>query len=98
MKGEIIRIGKKEIEGFVIPIGKVNLVFARNNRGLVGCGAFDVLALEKFGYAAAKVRPNGESVSNLDDLMTGEISAVNPSAEKLGIKGGMSGKDALNLL
>ena len=98
MKGEIIRIDKKEIEGFVIPIGKVNLVFARNNRGLVGCGAFDVMALEKFGYAAAKVRPKGESVSDLDDLMTGEIAALNPSAEKLGIKEGMSGKEALNLL
>ena len=61
MKGEIIRIGKKEIEGFVIPIGKVNLVFARTDKGLVGCGAFDVMALEKFGYAAAKVKPKGEA-------------------------------------
>jgi uncharacterized protein YunC (DUF1805 family) len=98
MKSEIIRIGKKEIEGFVIPIGKVNLVFARTDKGLVGCGAFDVMALEKFGYAAAKVRPKGESVGDLDDLMNGEIAAVNPSAEKLGIKEGMSGKDAIALI
>lgn len=98
MKSEIIRTGKKEIEGFVIPIGKVNLVFARTEKGLVGCGAFDVTALEKFGYAAAKVRPKGESVKDLDDLMSGEIAAANLSAEKLGIKEGMTGKDAINLL
>lgn len=98
MKGEVIRIGKKEIEGFVIPIGKVNLVFARTEKGLVGCGAFDIMALEKFGYAAAKVRPKGESVSNLDDLMAGEITAANQSAEKLGIKEGITGKEALELL
>jgi len=98
MNSEVIRINNKEIEGFVIPIGKVNLVFARSEKGLVGCGAFDVMALEKFGYAAAKVRPKGESVSSLDDLMNGEIAAANPSAEKVGIKEGMTGKEALNLL
>lgn len=98
MKGEIIRTGKKEIEGFVIPIGTVNLVFARTDKGLIGCGAFDVMALEKFGYAAAKVKSKGESVRDLDDLMSGEIAAVNPSAEKLGIKEGMAGKDALSLI
>ena len=98
MKGDVIRVGKKVIEGFVIPIGKVNLVFARTEKGLVGCGAFDVMALEKFGYAAAKVKPKGDSVADLDDLMAGEITAVNPSGEKLGIKTGMSGKDALELL
>jgi uncharacterized protein YunC (DUF1805 family) len=98
MKGEIIRLGKKEIEGFVIPIGTVNLVFARTEKGLVGCGAFDVMALEKFGYAAAKIKPKGESVRDLEDLMIGEITAANSSAEKLGIKEGMTGKDALALL
>jgi len=98
MESEIIRIGKKEIEGFVIPIGTVKLVFARTEKGLVGCGAFDVMALDKFGYAAAKVKPRGESVRDLDDLMSGEIAAANSSAEKLGIKEGMTGKDALVLL
>lgn len=98
MKGEFIRIGRRKIEGFVIPIGDVNLVFARTEKGLVGCGAFDVTALEKFGYAAAKVKPKGDSVRDLDDLMAGEIAAANPSAEKLGITVGMTGKEASEML
>ena len=51
-----VPVNGKEAEGFVIPIGKVNLVFVKNDTGMIGCGAFDVMALEKFGYAAAKVR------------------------------------------
>ncbi|MBP2133535.1 uncharacterized protein YunC (DUF1805 family) [Methanomicrobium sp. W14] len=87
-------INEKEAEGFVIPIGKVSLVFMKTEKGMIGCGAFDVGALEKFGYPAAKVKPAGNSVKDINDLLSGEIAAANSSAEKLGIKKGMSGKEA----
>lgn len=98
MKETKVQLGKKTGDGFVIPLGDVNLVFVRTDRGMIGCGAFDVIALEKFGYPAAKVRPKRDSVRDINDLMEGEIAAVNPSGEKLGIRAGMSGKEALNLL
>ena len=98
MKEIKVQLEKKTGDGFVIPLGDVNLVFVRTDKGMVGCGAFDVTALEKFGYPAAKVKPKGSSVRNIDDLMEGEIAAVNPSGGKLGIRAGMSGRDALNLL
>ncbi|MDD3978024.1 YunC family protein [Methanomicrobium antiquum] len=98
MNGIKIKAGKKEAEGFVIPIGNVNLVFAKNENGLIGCGAFDVIALEKFGYPAAKIKPKGNSVADIDDLLNGTVAVMNISAEKKGIKEGMSGKEAAELM
>ena len=98
MRETKVSLEKKTGDGFVIPLGNVNLVFVRTDKGMIGCGAFDVIALEKFGYPAAKVKPKGDSVRDIDDLMEGEIAVVNPSGEKLGIRAGMSGKDALNLM
>ncbi|MBN2734418.1 MAG: YunC family protein [Methanomicrobiaceae archaeon] len=88
----------KEAEGFVIPLGDVNLVFVKSKNGMIGCGAFDVMALEKFGYPAAKVKPKENSVKDIDDLLNGEIVAVNPSGEKAGVKTGMSGKEAAEII
>jgi uncharacterized protein YunC (DUF1805 family) len=86
-------------EGFVIPLGPANLVFAKTATGLVGCGAFDVKALEKFNYPAAKVRPaHGPSISGIDDLLAGVIAEANRSAIERGITTGMSGKEALERL
>lgn len=96
MTAEHVTINGKKIEGHVIPIGSVNLVFAKAENGLVGCGAIDVIALEKFQISAAKVRPiSSPSVRTLDELLTGEIVAVNQFAQTKGITIGMSGKDAL---
>jgi len=96
MAAESFTLGGKTYEGHVIPIGPVNLVFARAENGLVGCGAIDVIALEKFQIAAAKVRPvSTPSVSTIDELLTGEIVAVNQFAQNTGITIGMSGRDAL---
>jgi uncharacterized protein YunC (DUF1805 family) len=67
--------------------------------GMVGCGAFDVAALNNFGYPAAKVRPaQGGSIASIDDLLRGIVKEVNPAAEKLGLKVGISGREALELL
>ena len=65
-------------------------------KGLVGCGAIDALALDKFHLPAAKVRPvSSPSVSTIDELISGEIVAVNQAGTALGITIGMNGKDAL---
>ncbi|WP_245619084.1 hypothetical protein [Methanogenium cariaci] len=57
MTDEKITVGGKEFVCSVIPAGPVNIVFAANEGGLVGCGAIDVTALSGFGYAAARIRP-----------------------------------------
>lgn len=99
MEKETFSLDGKEVTGYTIPIGPVNLVFAETARGLVGCGAVDVLALEKFSIPAAKVRPqNADSIRNIDDLLSGSVAVVNICARDLGIKTGMTGKQALQIL
>lgn len=85
--------------GIVIPAGPVNLVAVIADQGMVGCGAFDIDALQNFGYPAAKVRPaNGPSIQTIDDLLAGTIRNVNPAAAALGVREGQTGREALDLL
>ena len=94
-----VKLSKKEADGYIIPLGKLNLVNAVTDVGMVGCGAFDVAALNNFGYPAAKVRPaQGNSIATIEDLLQGIVREVNPAAEKLGLKVGISGRDALELM
>ena len=94
-----VQLAKKQADGYVIPLGQVNLVNVVTDVGMVGCGAFDVAALNNFGYPAAKVKPSkGSSIATIDDLLEGIVKEVNTAAEKLGLKVGMAGREALDLL
>ena len=96
---EKLTLKNSDATGYVIPAGPVHLVMVIARHGMVGCGAFDVAALNNFGYPAARVKPSrGSSIASLDDLLAGEIRESNPAALKLGLKEGMSGKEALDLL
>jgi uncharacterized protein YunC (DUF1805 family) len=86
-------------KGYVIPLGPANIVFVVGTKGLVGCGAFDVSALDRFGYPAARVKPPGRSsIEGIGDLLAGEVKEVNGSAAGLGVEVGMRGDEALALL
>lgn len=94
-----VDLAKKQADGYVIALGPVNLVAVVTDVGMVGCGAFDVAALNNFGYPAARVRPSqGSSIASIEDLLKGIIKEANPAAEKLGLKIGQSGREALDLL
>ena len=98
MDHETVELAGKQAHGYVIPLGPVNLVLVVTDKGMVGCGAFDVMALSSFGYPAARVRPSkGSSISSIEDLLNGIVKEANPAAEKLGVKIGMSGREALDL-
>ncbi|GAB6265006.1 YunC family protein [Methanothrix soehngenii] len=94
-----VQLPGKQADGYVIPLGPVNLVNVVTDVGMVGCGAFDVAALNNFGYPAAKVRPSqGSSIATIEDLLQGIVKEVNPNAETLGLKVGLTGREALELL
>lgn len=97
MVHEKVQLTDKRADGYVIPLGPVNLVNVVTGIGMVACGAFDVAALDNFGYPAARVRPTrGESIATIDDLLVGVVKDANTAAIKLGIKIGMSGREALD--
>ena len=96
---EKVRLTNKEADGYVIPLGPVSLVNVVTDIGMVGCGAFDVEALNKFGYPAARVRATrGESITTIDDLLVGAVKDANAAALQLGIKPDMSCREALDLM
>jgi uncharacterized protein YunC (DUF1805 family) len=94
-----VEVGGKSARGFVYPIGPVNLVAVVTDIGMVGCGAFDVAALEKFGYPAARVRPSkGPSITGIPDLLDGIVKDANGPAQSRGVRAGMTGSEALGKL
>lgn len=94
-----VRLPKKKAEGFVIELGPFNLVAIKTDVGLVGCGAFDIAAMDSFSYPAARVRPAiGPGIVDTDDILKGIVKEANRSAMGRGITAGMTGKEALELL
>jgi uncharacterized protein YunC (DUF1805 family) len=94
-----VHLTRKVAEGYIIPLGPANLVAIITDVGMIGCGAFDVAALDSFSYPAAKVRPSiGPSIVDTDDLLKGIVKEANRSAMGRGIKNGMTGRAALELL
>ncbi len=79
------------IEGFCLPIPPSNLIFITTPGGFIGCGFFDMRTFAKLGISAVRIT----GVSTLEELLAGNITEVTESAEKLGIRIGMTGSDAL---
>lgn len=88
----------KPVHVAVLPIGPVNLVYAQTPNGILACGALDPAALERFGIAAARVKPAGASVANYQDLLAGSVREANAPAQARGIRIGMTGEEALKRL
>lgn len=94
-----IPLKNRSAEGYVIPLGTVNLVFIKTEEGMIGCGAFDITALEQFGVPAAKMKPvAGPSITSIDEILEAVVREVNEPAAERGITIGMTGKEALELL
>ncbi len=99
MVHEKIQLSDKQADGYVIPLGPLNLVTIITDIGMAGCGAFDITALEKFDYPAVRIKAAGKNlITTTEDLLTGEVKEANDQAVKLGITVGMSGKEALDLM
>lgn len=97
MEQVTVRLTNKDAKGIVIPLGPANLVAVITDIGMVGCGAFDVAALDSFSFPAAKVRPSlGPSIVDVNDILTGIVKEANRSAMGRGIKTGMTGREALD--
>jgi uncharacterized protein YunC (DUF1805 family) len=99
MHHEKVQLMNKQADAYIIPLGPVNVVSVVTDRGMVGCGAFDVAALDRFDYPAARVRSaHGGSIATIEDILSGVVNDVNAAAIKCSVVVGMSGREALDLL
>jgi len=69
------------------------------NKGMVGCGAFDVKLMEEHEQVIAIARGSIERpLITCDDLLNAKIVGMTKLARNLGVKEGMTGRDAVELL
>ena len=69
------------------------------NKGIVGCGAYDVACLETFGQRVAIARGTPEHpLVHPEDLFGARIVALTSPARDAGIREGMTGIEALRVL
>ncbi|HEV3144766.1 MAG TPA: DUF1805 domain-containing protein [Gemmataceae bacterium] len=67
--------------------------------GIVGCGIYDVKTAAEFGQAVAICRGTpAKPLVEPEDLFSSKIVEATPQAQALGIRLGMTGKQAVELL
>ncbi len=80
--------------GVLVRLGNADMIIIVAAKGFVGCGYFSVETAEKVGDALAVVR----GVSSFEEVLKAKVSEVSSKAKKLGVRAGMSGMQALELL
>ncbi|MCF2948633.1 YunC family protein [Paraglaciecola aquimarina] len=73
---------------------KLPLLTIQGEKGILACGYVNVTTCDKTDEACAIV----SGVNNHDEMLAKPVVAVSKQAEKLGVKLGMSGKEALSIL
>jgi uncharacterized protein YunC (DUF1805 family) len=67
--------------------------------GLVGCGIYDLKTAAEFGQAVAIARGTPQQpLVEPEDLLDAKIAAATPQARALGVRVGMTGREAVEAL
>ncbi len=67
--------------------------------GIVGCGIYDLETAGEFGQAIAIAKGTPENpLVEPEDLLEAKIVNATPRAKELGVKVGMAGKEAVEIL
>lgn len=88
---EKIGIENREFDGYKIQFAKSALLLIRAEKGVLGCGYFNIAAADKLNEAVAVVT----GVGSFDDMLAAEVRQVSAAAAALGIAAGMTGREAL---
>jgi len=89
---EIKRIGCGT--GVRVELRNASLLLIKGEKGFIMCGYLDIEAAEKLGDCACVV----SGVSTFDDVLEAEIKKATSKARGLGVRVGMSGREALDIL
>lgn len=89
-----MNIEEKEFTAFSIPTTTTAVLIISAKNGFVGCGYINIDVANKVNDVCAIVT----GVKTPDDMLDAKVVAVSNKAEKLGVKTGMTGKEALLLM
>ena len=89
----------KDSQGLEVSWQGGQFVMIIADRGLVSCGVIDKEVMEKFGFAVAIARGTPEKpLVTTDDLLAANIADVTQKAAAYGVKVGMKGQEALEII
>ena len=88
---DTVQLDGHTLDAVTFPTQNTKILVIRAARGLLGCGYISAETAAKVGDALAIV----SGVSNYEDMLQASVKAVSPAAEALGVRPGMTGRDAL---
>lgn len=91
---ELIYLNDEPFYGSSIRLGNERLLVIRGANGALGCGYLNIATAEKFGYPMAIVC----GVKNFQEMCEAEVREVSSPAAALGVRPGMTGREALLLM
>lgn len=83
-----------EFTAYSIPTTNTNVLMIGANKGVLGCGYINMEIANKVNDVCAIVT----GVKSPDEMLDAKVVEVSNAAAKLGIKEGMTGKEALTLM
>ena len=86
-----VQLDGNRLDAITFATQNTKILVIRATRGLLGCGYISVETAAKVGDALAVV----SGVASYEDMLRAPVKAVSPAAEALGVRPGMSGRDAL---
>ena len=88
---DTVQFDGNSLDAITFATQHTKILVIRAPQGLLGCGYISVETAAKVGDALAVV----SGVSNYDDMLGATVKAVSPAAEALGVRPGMTGREAL---
>ena len=86
-----IQLDGNQLDAVTFATQNTKILVIRAAHGLLGCGYVSVDTAAKVGDALAVV----SGIANYEDMLHASVKAVSPAAEALGVRPGMTGRDAL---
>ena len=97
IKTDILNVNGKMVQGVLLQApggeGHPNMIVLVCEKGYIMCGYLNQEAATKFGDPACVI-----GGSSFEEILANPVKAVLPEAEKLGIKVGMTGAEACDVL
>ncbi|QSH40129.1 DUF1805 domain-containing protein [Lentisphaerota bacterium ZTH] len=88
---DIVNIDGQEFKGFRMDTENACVILIKAAHGFLGCGYFDIAAANKLLDDVAIVK----GVNSYDDMLQAEVVDCSDSATAIGVRKGMTGREAL---
>jgi uncharacterized protein YunC (DUF1805 family) len=89
-----IKVGKKLVETFLIPLSEKNLILLKGSRGYIMCGYLNLNAARRFRDCGVKI----VGIKTIDEALKATVHSCTPAAARLGITKGQPVKTVLEII